>query len=114
MTATNGTAWALHTSGKDYRILLFDKYVVIGWGAVGQAHQFKTQVFSTTAAAQAFAIEKTEAKEKRGYIMYIEPRQHPHLTAEDFAWIGEYVDRRGKSSRLTALTDRVLAIKEMA
>jgi predicted DNA-binding WGR domain protein len=82
---TIGIAWRLYapsdTGGKIYTIAVIGNDLVVAWGRrtaagmSGAGSQAKVEPYPSHAAALAAAMERTIAKESRGYRMDLEPRR---------------------------------------
>jgi predicted DNA-binding WGR domain protein len=95
--------WSLRapsaSGGKEYRIMMAEEYVLIGWGSVNGTKQYKVQRFASKTAAQAFAVEQTSAKEQGNYTLHDSPK---HLTTTEAKreLLDTLLSHRGGSSAL--------------
>lgn len=92
-------AWRLHSpsvsGGKYYDVLLFDRYVLIGWGAIQGTVQYKMTVCQNPQHAQQVALAQTTAKESAGYKMHVWPKASQRPAAYWASVLPHYVNHRG-------------------
>ena len=73
--------WELYapttSGGKIYQIMVVDELAItiIGWGALGAQKQYQVRKYPTAAGARHYAVLQTEAKENRGYMLNLSPKQ---------------------------------------
>lgn len=102
--AQSAVAWRLYapsaSGGKHYYVLLFGTYVLIGWGSVSGTPQYKMHTFNSATAANAFAVEQTSVKEKKGYQLDKEPMASDAPASQWLDWLMPYRSHRGSSTAL--------------
>lgn len=100
-TAVAWELWAPSVSGgKHYRVLLFDRFVIIGWGSYVGTMQYKGTQHTTADWAKSFALSQTQQKEAKGYEMTVWPKSSGHGTGLWGSVLPEYVGHRGSSATL--------------
>ena len=104
MNTESAVAWSLRapsaTGGKDYRILVFDCYLVIGWGSRIGTMQYKVNKVSSPEFARELAIVQTSRKEKAGYVLTLGPTRSNRPASEWAAELPKHLDLRGMNGWL--------------
>jgi predicted DNA-binding WGR domain protein len=98
---STAVAWTLtcpSVSGrKEYRVLVFDKYVVVGWGVMDRSMQYKAHTEHSAKAARDYALVLTTEKEKKGYTLYRGPLRSAFTADYWDANLPGYIPVRGGS-----------------
>jgi predicted DNA-binding WGR domain protein len=105
-TTPTAVAWSLRapstTGGKEYRVLLFDRYVLIGWGAISRTMQYKVHMAPSATAARLLALDLTATKEAGGYHLFCSPVRSNTEASEWTVFLPKYYSHRGSSPVLDA------------
>ena len=101
MTEKIAIGWVLEasyaTGGKEYRVMVYDKYVVVGWGSRTGSMQYKVHQEAHAAAAQEYALVLTTSKEKGGYVLTNGPKRAVSPYASWVVAIPKHYPQRGGS-----------------
>jgi hypothetical protein len=104
--------WSLRAPGasgtwKEYRIMVIDRFSIIGFGTLGKFLQYQVVEHPSIEHARTFALGQTAKKERGGYQMYILPRQRAaQMGSRD--WLRGLVGQRGFNPSLSNTTTLAL------
>ena len=99
MSGMGAVGWRLYSpstsGGKLYDIMVVGTYVI------GRM-QYKVEQHHSANNAKAWAVEQTEAKERKGYQLTVQPRQSEQPAEHWEDWVKSWAGFRGASSTLDA------------